>query len=296
MFGVGVDEGQTTVRLRHAYGEWGQILAGQTHSLFMDIDVFPNVIDYWGPPGMVFYRLPQLRWTPYRTANSNFAVGIERPGNDVDPGQIREIDPNLGTNLTNHQELPDFTAHYYTSGGWGHFQIAGIVRKLGFETLNTINNEPNGSEVGWGVNVSGHINAFQRDRIIGQVVYGQGIASYMNDGGTDLAGQGTIGIDAHAKAVPLLGIVAYYDRYWNSSWSTSIGYSLTQVDNTSLQAADAFHRGEYASVNLLYTPAKNVMMGGEVMWGQRMNNDGSTGDDVRLQISVKYSFSAQINL
>jgi hypothetical protein len=29
MFGVGVDEGQTTIRLRHAYGEWGQVLAGQ---------------------------------------------------------------------------------------------------------------------------------------------------------------------------------------------------------------------------------------------------------------------------
>src|SRR6516164_285407 len=47
MFGVGADAGKTTIRLRHPYGEWGQLLAGQTHSLFMDIDVFPNVIDYW---------------------------------------------------------------------------------------------------------------------------------------------------------------------------------------------------------------------------------------------------------
>src|SRR5215475_7158444 len=35
MFGVGVDAGQTTIRLRYAYGEWNQILAGQTTSLFM---------------------------------------------------------------------------------------------------------------------------------------------------------------------------------------------------------------------------------------------------------------------
>ncbi|MBL8226246.1 MAG: hypothetical protein JNM50_13055 [Chromatiales bacterium] len=61
MFGVGGDAGQTTIRLRHAYGEWGQFLAGQTHSLFMDIDIFPNVIDYWGPAGMVFLRNPQIR-------------------------------------------------------------------------------------------------------------------------------------------------------------------------------------------------------------------------------------------
>ena len=42
MFGTGVDAGQTTIRLRHAYGELGRFGAGQTWSPFMDIDVFPE--------------------------------------------------------------------------------------------------------------------------------------------------------------------------------------------------------------------------------------------------------------
>lgn len=46
LFGVGGNAGETTFRLRHAYGELGQFGAGQTWSLFMDIDVFPNTIDY----------------------------------------------------------------------------------------------------------------------------------------------------------------------------------------------------------------------------------------------------------
>ena len=54
LFGTGVDAGQTTFRLRHAYGELGQFGAGQTWSPFMDIDVFPNSVEYWGPTGMVF--------------------------------------------------------------------------------------------------------------------------------------------------------------------------------------------------------------------------------------------------
>src|SRR4051812_21264941 len=41
-FGVGADAGKVTPRLRHAYGRWGPILAGQTNSLFMDGDIFPN--------------------------------------------------------------------------------------------------------------------------------------------------------------------------------------------------------------------------------------------------------------
>ncbi|WP_455365872.1 DcaP family trimeric outer membrane transporter [Kaarinaea lacus] len=50
LYGVGSDEGKTTPRLRHAYGEIGSFLAGQTWSVFMDIDSFPSTIEYWGHP------------------------------------------------------------------------------------------------------------------------------------------------------------------------------------------------------------------------------------------------------
>src|SRR5688572_18585162 len=49
MFGTGVDAGQTTLRLRHAYAELGKWGVGQYWSPFMDIDVFPNTVEYWGP-------------------------------------------------------------------------------------------------------------------------------------------------------------------------------------------------------------------------------------------------------
>ena len=41
-----------------------QFGAGQTWSPFMDPDVFPNSIEYWGPTGMVFFRNVQVRWMP----------------------------------------------------------------------------------------------------------------------------------------------------------------------------------------------------------------------------------------
>ena len=90
MYGVGVDEGQTTFRLRHAYGEWGNWLGGQTHSLFMDIDVFPNTIDYWGPAGMVFLRTPQIRWQPIRGTH-NLAISVEAPDTGIDVGEADRI-------------------------------------------------------------------------------------------------------------------------------------------------------------------------------------------------------------
>ena len=52
LFGTGVDEGQTTFRLRHAYGELGRFGAGQTWSPFSDTDVFPNSVEYLDQPGL----------------------------------------------------------------------------------------------------------------------------------------------------------------------------------------------------------------------------------------------------
>jgi DcaP outer membrane protein len=299
LFGVGVDAGQTTMRLRHFYGEWGSILAGQTNSLFMDIDVFPNTIDYWGPSGMVFYRNVQIRWTPYKTDTSHFAIAIERPGNNVDAGNLRLIPGLEGVEVQNDEELPDLTAQYRYGGDWGHLQFGGILRKVGYEVRAT-SADPwtEGSETGWGINVGSVFNVLEKDAIRLQVVYGEGIANYMNDGGMDLAPSadytGEAVTDLQAEAVPLTGVLAYYDHYWSDKWSSSIGYSYTEVDNTNFQDPTAFHKIDYASGNLLYYPADNLMFGAELMWGELTTNDGASEDDVRFQFTAKYNFGIKL--
>jgi len=292
MFGTGADAGKTTLRLRHAYGEWGQLLAGQTHSLFMDIDVFPNLIDYWGPPGMVFLRDPQIRWTAYRTTTDSIAVALEKPGNDIDPGNIRLVEGWDGAIINPDQKVPDLTGQYRHDDTWGHYQVSAILRRVGYEY--SLAGEPlqKGSQTGWGVNLAAVIKTIGKDVVLLQVVHGDGIASYMNDGGMDAAPTaaaplGTVSVSG--EAVPLTGVVAYYDHYWNNLFSSSIGYSFTQVSNTNFQNTTAFHKGEYASVNLLAYPA--VV---ELMYGKLHNNDGTTGDDVRFQFSAKYNFGAKL--
>jgi len=299
LFGTGADAGQTTFRLRHAYGEWGSILAGQTNSLFMDIDVFPNTIDYWGPAGMVFYRNVQIRWTPYKTDNSHFAIAIERPGNDIDSGNLRLIDGLEDVTVQNDEELPDLTAQFRYGGDWGHVQLGGILRKVGYEIRATpADSWDDGSETGWGFNLGSSFNTVGKDKLLLQVVYGEGIANYMNDGGMDLAPSQTFSAGSptglEAAAVPLLGIVAYYDHYWSDKWSSSIGYSFTEVDNTNFQDPTSFQKGDYASGNLLYYPADNLMIGGELLWGQRTNNDDASDDVVRFQFTVKYNFGTKL--
>jgi hypothetical protein len=305
MYGVGGDAGQTTIRLRHAYARWGPILAGQTNSLFMDGDLFPNVVDYWGPNGMVFLRTPQLRFTFVNNGGWTAAVALEHATGDIDPGNIRLIDDTLATNIRNNEELPDFTAMVRYQGDWGHVQLSGILRKIGYDTLGTVDNEPQGSELGWGVMLGGAFKWGLATLRVGGV-YGEGIASYMNDGGMDLAPSAALLIAppifppppvpfnqlGEAEAVPLLGITAYLDLQWTPTLSSAVGYSLVEVENTNFQDPTAFHRGEYASANILWAPASRLLLGPELLWGQRTDNDGASGDDIRVQFSFKLSFSS----
>jgi hypothetical protein len=86
LFGTGVDSGQTTFRLRHAWGELGRLGAGQYWSPFTDPDAFPNSLEYWGPTGLPWFRNVQLRYTAVQTDTSNLMIAITRPGASGDQG------------------------------------------------------------------------------------------------------------------------------------------------------------------------------------------------------------------
>lgn len=281
-FGVGKDAGQTTIRLRHAYGEWGSLLAGQTNSVFMDGDVFPNMIEYWGPAGMVLYRQPQLRFSPLRGA-STLAFALERPGTVIDQGALP------GT-FESHSPLPDLTAHYRYSLSAGHVQLAAIARTLGYRGTGAPE-ERHGNVLGWGLHASSvatiSLGGSSSATFRSSAVYGHGIANYMNDGGTDLAP--TSG--GSFEAEPLLGAVGFVDFAFGPVLGASAGYSFTQVRNSSGQTPSAFHRGDYASATLTCSPRASVLTGVSYTWGRRTDFDGNTGIDQRAQLTVKYSFA-----
>ena len=92
----------------------------------------------------------------------------------------------------------------------------------------------------------------------------------------------------------MVGVTAFYDITWNEKWTSTAGYSMLDIDNTNAQTPQAFHHGQYALANLLFYPVKNVMMGGEVQWGDRENKGGFTSDDLRFQFSARYNFSTMV--
>ena len=295
LFGTGVDAGQTTFRLRHAWGELGQVGAGQTWSPFMDIDVFPNSIEYWGPNSMVFFRNVQLRWTPWSKGDSRFVMALERPGASADQGVYAGRVALQG--VSGRFPLPDLSAHFRKAGGFGHIQFSGIVRQIKWDDLNDDKFDLSGSATGWGLHLSSNLKLGKHVARMG-VVYGEGIQNYMNDAPVDVGIQNNfsnVKTPILGKALPMLGISAFLDLNWNDKWTSTVGYSMLDIDNTNGQAASAFKKGQYALANLLYYPVAGVFLGPEIQWGKRENfKDGFSSDDVRIQFSAKYNFKLSL--
>jgi hypothetical protein len=261
----------------------------------MDPDVFPNSIEYWGPNGMVFFRNVQVRWMPLQGDNELF-IALERPGASGDQGRFADRIELQG--IVGHFPAPDFTAHFKKSGMWGHVQLAGIVRYIGWTDTLADDVDLSDHVIGWGLNLSTNVKVGKTGTIRASVAYGEGIENYMNDAPVDVGIRVNLANPAQpieGVALPVFGLVAFYDFNWNEHFSSAIGYSRLDIDNSNGQLPNAFKNGQYALANLLYYPVKNVMTGLEFQWGRRENFlDGFAFDDYRIQFSARYNFSFEL--
>jgi hypothetical protein len=283
-------DGSTSIHWLSIWAELGMFGVGQTYSNFMDIDVFPNTIDYWGPSGMAFVRNPQLRITPWSKDGMGIAFTLEAPNSAIDTGKISDISPDFGAGFTGWNRLPDLTGSIRYDADWGHVKAAGLLRQVGYQNTLTPLGNPSGTLTGYGINLTGALKVFGKDQLNGAFVWGKAIASYMNDGGVDLAPGPLTPGGTSAETLQSIGWLAYYNHVWADKWSSTIGFSQHIQDNTAGQTAVAFRRGSYGNLNLLYTPWKNVLTGLEFVWGELEQKDGQSATDYRLQFSTKVSF------
>jgi len=97
------------LRLRHAYGTLGGLLAGQTWSNFMMVSALPETLDFGGPAGQTFVRQAQVRWTqPF--SGGQWSVALENPETVVtrpdgsslraDDDRVFDLTGNIGFKTT----------------------------------------------------------------------------------------------------------------------------------------------------------------------------------------------------
>jgi hypothetical protein len=220
-------------------------------------------------------------------------VAIERPGASGDQGiyadriELSGIRPRF--------PVPDVSAAYKATRPWGYLRASGILRLLKYDDVLDDAFDLSGSATGWGLNLSTNLNAGKKDVIRAGVIVGEGIQNYMNDSPIDVGARGQPSnpvTPVVGEALGIVGITVFLDHTWNERFSTAVGYSRQDNDNSEGQTPSAFKTGQYALGNVLYTPVPNAMVGAELQWGRRENNsDGFHSDGLKLHFAFKYNFS-----
>jgi hypothetical protein len=228
-----------------------------------------------------------------KRGDSFINIALERPGASGDRG---DNDNRIAlANVIGRFPLPDISADGRLARRWGYVELAGILRAIYWDDLLPDDGSIlDGNTLGWGLSLSSRLNTTKRDRLKLEVTYGKAIQNYM-DAPFD------VGIEERPFDVvrpfvgvplPVFGMLAFYDRYWNERYSSTLGYSRIQVQNSDGQSALAFKTGQYALINLLYTVDDEITFGGELQWGHRNNAfDPFTANALRVQLSARFSYS-----
>ncbi|TWT67066.1 DcaP family trimeric outer membrane transporter [Allorhodopirellula solitaria] len=294
--------GSYPLRLRFAYVDIENWRFGQDASVFMDYDVFPNVIDYEGPGGIMLVRQSLIRYTLPVTQRFKIAVAAEQPFTDM------TLVDNAGNSLdgTNIQDMPDFTGHLRYDNHYGHTQLAGIVRKLTYQPL--VGEKLDAT--GYGINFTADVHpwaclmgvapadankcspwevALTKSRIIGQYAAGYGIARYVEDA-NGLGLDAAVDANGDLEALYANGWFAGYEHWWSPKWSSNFIYGENSNDSTSTQPDSTYAGSKYLAANVMWVPIANTYVGMEYLWGERENIDGQSARARRIQLGIQYAF------
>ena len=269
-----------TYRLRHAFGQFRQVLAGKTWSTMVDNRATPEEIDFEGINGRIQARQPQIRYFPSFGRDMDLLIGLEDPAPDVTGGQ-------------GVSQYPDIVASVRRNWAdrW-HVKTSLLLRQI--EAKWDLDSSVSDTEFGWGLSVSGKVGLEiwdERDNILFQFNYGDGIGRYINDlqevGGQDAEFNPLTG---ELETLNVFSSYVAYQHWWRESLRSTLTYSWVDVDNLDFQDDSAYARTDRAIINLLWSPVIRVDVGGELLWGRRENKDGASGTARQIQFGAKYRF------
>ncbi len=268
-------------RLRQAYGQLGNTYAGFGWSAFADTDALPDTLDFEGPGGAIAPRQAGIHQFIRLGENSSLTVAAEQPSSEV--SAYEPIN-----NLRGTQHMPDLILVARTEHDWGHLQLGGVLRQLGYS-----DDEQNRRVLGGGAQLTGSFKtgtfSSYSDLLMFGANWGKGIARYLADTG-GLGLDAVVGPDGRLYALTGWGTYAAYTHYWSSNWRSNLVYGVARIQQSPWLTTSDFHQSNYGAANLLWSPVATLTVGLELLHGRLLEQNNRYNDDTRIQGSLQYSF------
>ena len=138
--------GNGHIRLRKAYVETTHWQIGQNWNNFGDEVIWPNIMEWEGPPSGIWTRSPHIKY--FNTFNNKkwkYEFSLEAP--KIDYTSLGELEPLVEEA---YQVTPDLTAALKNQYSWGHIRLSSILRNIRYKFDGEIDNF-----IGYGFALSG---------------------------------------------------------------------------------------------------------------------------------------------
>lgn len=276
----------TNFRLRHAYMQFGQLLAGQTWTIITELRAMPLILDFAAGDAILGGRSAQIKWDGDQIFGAlDWAIGLESyddtrivtPATLDGDGLARATAPRLSGGL---------------SYPWDHgvFSAGAAVNEVRWDGTNGVGNE---SKLGWTTVIGSRVyldtdnlnflgfNAGYTHGTVADIIAfsnaGTPNAALEEDGDLDLATGWNANMGLHLE-LP-------------GPFSSNFHYAFTKLEHIpDLFQPDEMAEAWAAHANLIYDFNPQLRLGVEYMWGERKIVSGDDGDASRLQFSTFYYY------
>lgn len=266
----------------HFYSKYRGLTFGYTTSLFYDGGAMPMTLDFEGPNGFPLIYVFTAYWQQNFTAHLSGAIGIDSPTADY-----------TADALCGHvsQRLPAVPLYlqYGWDGGDSHIRLSGLFRPMQYRNLAE---NKNTTLTGMGVQLSGITKVTPPFAVMYDIVYGRGIASYIQD-------DAGLGIDATPSQTPgrldmvkSLGITGALSYDISSRVSANVTYShlVNSLPESAVADPEQYRYGDYVAANVIVHINKFLSTGFEYDYGHRKSFDNSSLHANRLQCQLAVTF------
>ncbi|MCM5661830.1 hypothetical protein [Galbibacter mesophilus] len=284
--------GEGRVRLRRAFVETEHWQIGQNWNNFGDEVLWPDIMEWEGPPSGVWLRTPHIKYKN-TLANQHYVYEISLEAPTIDYIRAREYTELKPYIEEANQFVPDFTAAMKYDSHWGHIRLSSLLRYIRY----SLNDEDDGF-VGYGFGFSGIYRQLEsRNNFQFQVVGGKGITAYM----TTITGQGYDGYPTgnnQLSATPAFGGWLAYEYFFHPKIHSNLVFGYTNFytngisryvlipDGSNVAAneeiylnGDVSHTHYYGIINVMYDPYERMTVGLELDYGvKRLATEGSVGN------------------
>ncbi|AZT82500.1 hypothetical protein EHN06_02490 [Marinobacter sp. NP-4(2019)] len=268
----------STVRLRHAFGQYKNWLAGQTWSNHTSFTGATSVLEFDGVAGNagLYSRSTQVRYT-----TGGLSVSAEDSKASITDGTAA---------VSTKQTIPTFTARYTGKSGPLAYTTSALVQQVGYDT-----GTEDDAALGFAVFGSAKFNVTDTVSIQGNVNYTDGANGYLWRSGTNYYGEDAY-VDANGDVETITGYSANLGTSIKAGpGAFNVVYGFTTMDwddavDDGLAVGDKHETNTNAFVNYQWSPVKSVNLGVQYGYFEVEKVNGDEGDASRVMFAAQYNF------